>query len=415
MLPFHQQNGTDFNAFVSTMYECTNKSTGQIIDSSQCICDIGIGGWFQNPSRFGKVSYLPPFGYDRYVVFTHVSQATVAGNVWFFVSTFDARAWICIAALFVMFTFLKMLDRRFEADAEYSPLPPNAGRVQCYLHYITKSRPVYRLRKAAQSTISRMLLLSDEQVISSTITSRQWFLNIILAGSALFLALSYEASMTASLVHESIQTRFQSAMDFVQCRIDPSEMCLIRGGALETYWKKSIATSKCHFRNPPHYFTSYDVLFEAVKNGACKYAIGGESTIMSAIQQKYCGSLVIVGEAIRDGSLSMLLPIGSNLTEPMSVATLELSETQTEPALRKYLNTLPKCEVDVNSALTFEKLRLFFVIAFSIGVIELLAMVLIPQYSSTDNNRTGVLGTNEDQSKQRKPSRAGSESSEDAK
>eukprot|EP00178_Gracilaria_changii_P022955 TRINITY_DN686_c0_g1_i7.p1 TRINITY_DN686_c0_g1~~TRINITY_DN686_c0_g1_i7.p1 ORF type:complete len:435 (+),score=41.75 TRINITY_DN686_c0_g1_i7:356-1660(+) len=384
MLLFGQANGT-FNSFVSSMRQCTNTSTGQIIQSPHCNCDIGLGGWFQTPARYSQVSYLPPFAYDRYVVFTHVSQATVSGKVWFFLQTFDARAWICIVALFVMFTLLKLLDRQFEPPPLYTPLSSNTSRMRRFLHHITKSPLLYRLRRAAQSTLMRMLMLSDESIVTSSTTTRQWFLNIIIAVVSLFLVLSYEASMTASLVQESIQSQFQSAEDLQHCRIDPSEVCILRGGALETYWKNSIAIGDCHVQRAPQYFNSYDSLFKAVDEGQCNYAIVIESAVTAAIRERFCGRFVIVGEPIFTGGLSMLLPLGSNLTEPMSLATLSLQANQTVPSLSRFFRALPRCNAEVNTTLNFEKLRNFFFITFSFVGFIFLTMLIIPQRDSAAN------------------------------
>ncbi|CAN8065758.1 unnamed protein product [Agarophyton chilense] len=158
-----------------------------------------------------------------------------------------------------------------------------------YRHYLLKNPTLYRLRKALQSTMMKMLMLSDENIVNDGNTTRQWIVNLILTTTALFLVLSYEASMTASLVQESIEAQFESTADLLYCRMDPSDICLLKGGALEKYWEKSIAIDKCHFENPPKYFFSYQSLFEAVDNHQCKYAVIIESAVTSMIRNRYCG------------------------------------------------------------------------------------------------------------------------------
>ncbi|CAN8069706.1 unnamed protein product [Agarophyton chilense] len=301
MTLFSQTNTSDFNAFVEHMYGCTNMETGEIRDSPDCNCDIGIGGWLLNIERYGKVDFLPPFMFDRYAVFTHVTQATISGNKFFFLLAFDRKAWICIVAVITMFIFLKMLDVRFAVAAPYTPLPETCSRFERILHYLTKGRLLYRLRKATQSAVMRMMLLSDGGVVDNGNTTRQWLLNLFIGVCAIILILSYEASMTASLVQESITSNFRTAIDLQTCRIKPSEVCLVNGGALETLWKRSIALDKCHLQDRPTYFESAKTLFEAVENRKCQYALFLESAITAATRERYCGEFVMPPSNCRQG------------------------------------------------------------------------------------------------------------------
>eukprot|EP00178_Gracilaria_changii_P005831 TRINITY_DN1994_c0_g1_i5.p1 TRINITY_DN1994_c0_g1~~TRINITY_DN1994_c0_g1_i5.p1 ORF type:complete len:420 (+),score=42.21 TRINITY_DN1994_c0_g1_i5:736-1995(+) len=378
------------------MAKCTNKSTAQIIHAPHCKCGIGIGGWFQTPDRFRQVDFLPPFAFDRYVVFMHVSQATVSGRVWFFLQTFDGKAWFCILALFAMFSFSKLLDNRFAVAAPYRPLPKSHHILRRFGHYLTKSPFPFRMRKAVQSTMMRMMLLSDESVVQNGNRTRQWFLNLILSTSSLFLILAYESSMTASLVQESVDAKFQSAADLLKCHIHPSEVCVLNGGALEIYWNNSIAIDKCHLQNPPHYFSSYEALFDAVAEGRCKYGVVLETAITAAIRERYCGHFVVVGQPIEGGGLSMLLPKGSNLTETMSIATLELQRNQTSSYLTRYFNNLPQCKAEVNTTLSFDKLQMFFAIAFTVGGLICLSMLLVPQPAEKEKRAGRVSFQSED-------------------
>eukprot|EP00737_Agarophyton_chilense_P001804 gb/GEZJ01002042.1/.p1 GENE.gb/GEZJ01002042.1/~~gb/GEZJ01002042.1/.p1 ORF type:complete len:168 (-),score=21.73 gb/GEZJ01002042.1/:260-763(-) len=161
--------------------------------------------------------------------------------------------------------------------------------------------------------------------------------------------------------------------------MDPSDICLLKGGALEKYWEKSIAIDKCHFENPPKYFFSYQSLFEAVDNHQCKYAVIIESAVTSMIRNRYCGKFVIVGKPIFTGGLSMLLPKGSNLTEGMSRVTLDLVGNRTTSYISAFFDHLPLCRTEVATLLSFMKLRWFFFTAFSVGGALLLALVIIPQ------------------------------------
>eukprot|EP00178_Gracilaria_changii_P024971 TRINITY_DN758_c0_g1_i10.p2 TRINITY_DN758_c0_g1~~TRINITY_DN758_c0_g1_i10.p2 ORF type:complete len:205 (-),score=35.07 TRINITY_DN758_c0_g1_i10:368-982(-) len=143
--------------------------------------------------------------------------------------------------------------------------------------------------------------------------------------------------------------------------------------------------SDCHAQKPPHYFSSYNSLYDAVESAKCKYAIVVESAMKLAIRKKYCNEFVIVGEPVISDGLSMLLPIGSNLSEVMGRTTVELRANQTEAPLRQYLNKFATCDRDTDSILSFAKLRFFFIIAFSFGGLIFVAMVLIPQHNCTQN------------------------------
>ncbi|CDF33338.1 unnamed protein product [Chondrus crispus] len=90
-----------------------------------------------------------------------------------------------------------MLDRRFvPPDESYQPLPRTSSRVRRMKHYLLKSRIPYRLRKALQSTMSRMVGQGGYDPIEGKTSSRQWVLNLLIALCSLFLILTYESAMT---------------------------------------------------------------------------------------------------------------------------------------------------------------------------------------------------------------------------
>lgn len=71
-------------------------------------------------------------------------------------------------------------------------------------------------------------------------STRQWILNFTILLSGIFLALAYEASMTAGLVQETMESDFQSVQDFKSCRISADDVCLPKGDAVQSYWESSI-------------------------------------------------------------------------------------------------------------------------------------------------------------------------------
>lgn len=164
MEPFPQTNTNGFNSAVNTLHSCSSRTTRKHARSPNCTCDIGIGGWFQNPKRITKVDFLPPFSIDTYRTFTTLSNTSdAAGAVVIF--PFDAYAWICIFVLFLMFTFLKMLDARFANAAPYTPLTGTRSRAARYLHYLQKSHVFFRLRKAIQSTGKLVYVIAFESLL----------------------------------------------------------------------------------------------------------------------------------------------------------------------------------------------------------------------------------------------------------
>ncbi|CAN8072622.1 unnamed protein product [Agarophyton chilense] len=286
-------------------------------------------------------------------VFSHIGTAKVSGKMWFFLLTFDAKAWVSILDTYSKF--------------------------QRCSHFFMKSPLLFRCRKALQSSLMRMLLLSDDRVVENGNTTRQWLLNIFISVCALFLILSYEASMTASLLQESFSSQYQSVSDIHSCRVKPSDICIIKGGAMETYWNDSLATDPCHENDKPKFMNSHSEMFQAVQSSRCLYGIAMETVLNNANRETYCNSFVSLGEPFQTGGLSMLLPKNSNLTQPMSLGVLALLRNQTKSYLNKYLNTLPNCRADVNTNLSFTKLRLFFFLAFGFGVVIFLEMLFVPQ------------------------------------
>lgn len=146
-------NSTGFTAFIKDMERCTlNGSMRE--DDPTCSCDIGVAGWNLNQERLGRVDYLPTFISDTYRVLTHVDNTAASTGDAFFLTAFGVSVWICISSLMVIFTFLKLLDRRFAPpDDSFQPLSKrDYSRFRRYRHFLLKSKILFRLRRAVQST-----------------------------------------------------------------------------------------------------------------------------------------------------------------------------------------------------------------------------------------------------------------------
>lgn len=106
-----------------------------------------------NPDRLGLVDYLPPFAMEAFEVLVHVDNTYPSSGLAFFLTAFSATVWGCLSALFVCFTFLKLLDRRFAPpDESFVPLPPTDPPYRRCKHFLLKSNIPSRLSKALKST-----------------------------------------------------------------------------------------------------------------------------------------------------------------------------------------------------------------------------------------------------------------------
>lgn len=144
--------GVPFNSIVEKMDRCVTEE-GTMREDPDCNCDMAVGGWMESDTRLGKVDFLPPFLIDGIGIATHVDETSVASAGAFFLTAFSLAVWGLLVMLSVVFTFLKMLDRRFvPPDDSYTPLPASEPRLRRIRHYLLKSRIPYRLRKALQST-----------------------------------------------------------------------------------------------------------------------------------------------------------------------------------------------------------------------------------------------------------------------
>lgn len=232
----NDKDGVSFNSILENIEACTDNGT--IRDSPECKCEMAVGGWSQNSYRFGKVDYLPPFVIDGIGIVVHTDNTSSASAGAFFVTAFSTSTWLLVLALIGLFTFLKVLDRRFALLVKpYEPLPEGESRFQRLKHYLLKSPVPRRLRLALQSTctffkrrvrtlssrsssfydslphetflsilslmrhfsastVDRMMQQGSLDSEHSRSTSRQWVLNLLIAFCSLFLILAYESSMT---------------------------------------------------------------------------------------------------------------------------------------------------------------------------------------------------------------------------
>ena len=160
--------GVPFNSIVEKMDRCATDE-GTMRTDPDCNCDMAVGGWLQSDARLGKVEFLPPFLIDGIGIATHIDETSVASAGAFFLTAFSLEVWGLVMMLAVVFTFLKILDRRFvPPDDSYTPLPASESRLRRMRHYFLNSRFPYRLRKAVQSTRTYYKWCTERFVCSCT-------------------------------------------------------------------------------------------------------------------------------------------------------------------------------------------------------------------------------------------------------
>lgn len=195
----------------------------------------------KNTERHGRVDFLPVFVQVNMETVANIQQTFTSSNEPFFLNTFSPLVWILMFSLFVIFTFLKMLDRRFPVYSERAfPLTQPDATASWYDRFkyeIWKLPLLRRLRIAAMnvgtlsshsfliSSLTYFLMLtclrlysnspSPREIVEIFIASnptpktkgnstRQWVLNIIIALCGLFFVLIYESTMTYVTCHQLV-------------------------------------------------------------------------------------------------------------------------------------------------------------------------------------------------------------------
>lgn len=149
----YEGENVGFTDFIYHLENCTTPRGDVNQTDPNCKCDIGTAGFAINTERIGRVDYIDEFVSGSYRVMTHVDSARTSNSGTFFITTFSPSVWISIVGLAAIFTFLKLLDRRFAPpDESYLPLPRSESRLRRTRHFLLRSRIFFRLRKAMEST-----------------------------------------------------------------------------------------------------------------------------------------------------------------------------------------------------------------------------------------------------------------------
>lgn len=86
------------------------------------------------------------------------------------------------------------------------------------------------------NVVSLFIGQSTATTESEVKSMRHWVLNYVIVLCSLFLVLVYEASMTATLVQESLESEFHSIDDLKNCKFPDHEVCIVDGDATRHFW-----------------------------------------------------------------------------------------------------------------------------------------------------------------------------------
>lgn len=110
---------------------------------------------------------------------------------------------------------------------------------------------------------------------------------------------------------------------------------------------------------------------------------------MTAVHGRYCEKLAIAGRPFAEGGLSFILPKGSEYSESLRKATLELRSEGQIDSLEDHFERKGKCHLSSSPRLSFAKLKTFFILAFVAVFLLFLEMVFDPQTEATTPDTLG--------------------------
>lgn len=141
---------------------------------------------------------------------------------------------------------------------------------------------------------------------------------------------------------------FRAIIDVKNCRIDATDFCIPQGGATQDFWTLGIEPFRDNCRtvslqkDQPSLIEAAGPLgdpfsqgLEDVAEKRCRFFFALTSTLTVGAENKYCDILSVVGDPFFPVPISVVLPKGSNLTEPISIATLNFQQSDSLPELRK--------------------------------------------------------------------------------
>lgn len=120
---------------------------------------------------------------------------------------------------------------------------------------------------------------------------------------------------------------------------------------------------------------------DAVAERKCRFALVDGGTAGVAVNGRYCNLLVTTGKPFLRRGVSFILPPGSNNSAELRMTTLGLQELGRLKTMDDHFEARGTCSSSDKPELSFQRLRVFFIIAFAACIILFLEMVFDPQKS----------------------------------
>lgn len=98
-----------------------------------------------------------------------------------------------------------------------------------------------------------------------------------------------------------------------------------------------------------------------------------------ATHVKYCRTVVNTGDPVYPASNSFILPINSTFVSGMSNGTLRLLEQGKLESLEDYFERRGQCVLPDSTVITWEKMKIFFYLAYIATALVLIEMIFDPQ------------------------------------
>lgn len=180
---------------------------------------------------------------------------------------------------------------------------------------------------------------------------------------------------------------FETIDDLKNCTIASKSICVPETTNDGDFWKASIAPprEKCKKRNRNPEFLNQgtdggDVFSQGLAKVAnpkdkCNFFLASKTTLSTAAQTSYCGTLSVVGKEFSPNSLSFLLPKGSPYTAPLSAATLDL---QTRGKIQDPISfaVSSPCKRQIETQTSWRQLDVFFYASWTLLVVLLIVMCI---------------------------------------
>lgn len=141
----------------------------------------------------------------------------------------------------------------------------------------------------------------------------------------------------------------------------------------------------------PQMYDSFDDAIGNVSTGSngCKYLFADGITAIAAINGRYCGKLVQVGERVYPGRQGFVAPLNwkKEYIDEINKATYHLAERNRLQSLENFVQKTSNCHVKPTNMVDLPTLKIFFYSAFGGCLLLLVVMLFVPQ-KEDDNNAT---------------------------